>query len=151
VPEDDQSVTVHLAFRSGGFGTEEERRRVLQLEDALSRSMTVAGVGHLDGDGFGDGGADIFANGPDAEELYSAMEADLRSFGPMVGSFALLVFGLDEDSPVRTIDLANSGAEGTQRWNTDAKVKLLNQDADAAYAAVNLVVKLWRKVRPPKT
>ena len=103
--DDDQSVTVHLVLAGNGFGTDEERQRIYALEDALTLSIDRAAAGTFDGDGFGEGGADLFAYGPDADSLYAAMEADIRAYGPAAGSSVLLVYGSDADSPDRTIEL----------------------------------------------
>ena len=102
---DDQSIMIHIAFSGDGFGTPDERQRVIDLEDKLRESIDRSKVGEFDGDGFGDGGADLFAYGPDAEALYAAVEPDIRHFGPSTGSYVLLVFGSDDDAPQRTIPL----------------------------------------------
>lgn len=61
------------------------------------------------------GGADLFAYGPDARALYAAIEEDIRAYDPPAGSYALLVFGSDADSPQRTIDLPSPGTSVLRR------------------------------------
>lgn len=105
VPGDAQSVTIHLALTDGGFGSEADQQRVWTLEDQLIQSISEAGVGTFDGDGFGDGGADLFAYGPDADALWAAMEDDVRSYGPAPGSSVVLVYGTEANAEERTIQL----------------------------------------------
>ena len=105
VQNNDQSVTIHLVFDDGGFGSDADRDRVWRLEDRLIKSIDEAGVGTFDGDGFGDGGADLFAYGPDADALWAVMEGDVRTYGPEPGSFVLLVYGTDAGADEHTIPL----------------------------------------------
>ena len=101
----DQAVIINLRLSDDSFGTDEERQRVLLLEDQIIEVVDRAGVGVVDGPGFGDGVAEFFVHGPDAEAVFAAIENLVRAFNPATGSSVLLMFGSDDDARVRTIAL----------------------------------------------
>ena len=102
---DKQTVCVHLTLSGDGFGTDAERQRIFELEDVMTAAIQGAGVGEFDGNGFGFGGVDLFADGPDADALYAAMEPSIRAYGPSPGSSVVLSYGRNADSPSRSIEL----------------------------------------------
>lgn len=96
-------ITLRLA--GGPFGTDDERRRILRLEKSITKAVRRAGVGSVDGHGFGDGTAELFLYGPDAEMLFAAVEQLVSDFRPSAGSRALLTFGAEEGAGSRSIAL----------------------------------------------
>ena len=104
-PSSDQAVTIRLRLSDGSFGTDDERQRVLLLEDQIIEAVDRAGVGAVDGHGFGAGVAELFLDGPDAEALFAAVENLVRAFNPPTGSTVLLMYGRDDDAQSRTIAL----------------------------------------------
>lgn len=103
-PSSDQAVIISLRLSDGSFGTDDERQGVLLLEDQIIEAVDRAGVGAVDGHGFGDGVAELFVYGPDAEALFAALENVVRAFNAGTGSSVLLVYGSD-DARSRTIAL----------------------------------------------
>lgn len=106
-PSSDQAVIVSLRLSDGSFGADDERQRVLLLEDQIIEAVDRAGVGAVDGHGFGDGVAELFVYGPDAEALFTAVESLVRAFNPATGSNVLLMYSSssDDDAQSRSVAL----------------------------------------------
>lgn len=93
-----QAVIVDLRLSGGDFGSDAERQKVFELEDKLIASIEAQGVGEYDGNEFGEGGVTVYAYGPDADALFTAIETLLRDFLPNQGSSATLRYGSAEDA-----------------------------------------------------
>lgn len=102
----EHAVIVSFALSGGPFGSEEERAAVRVLQARLSGAIDLAGVGEIDGNEFGAGQCTIYAYGPDATRLFSAMESHLRA-SPFRPAAAILRFGeaADPDAVEQRIDL----------------------------------------------
>jgi hypothetical protein len=94
----EQAVIVHLTLSGDGFGSESDRNRVFELEDALIAAVEYAGVGEYDGNEFGAGEAVFYAYGPDADSLFEVMEPVITEFGPGAGSYAVKRYGDADDA-----------------------------------------------------
>lgn len=103
--EAEHAVIIEMPLAGGEFGSDEERERVYALEDELAAAIDAAGVGEFDGDEFGAGAVTLFAYGPDADALFTAMEGPLRRFGPPDGSSATLWFGGPDAGEERVVPL----------------------------------------------
>ncbi len=98
---DEQAVIVDLRLADGGFGSDKGRQSVFDLEAKLVTAIDTRGVGEFDGDEFGQGGATLYAYGPDADALFAAMEPAIREFGPNAGSSVTLRYGTAENPDAR--------------------------------------------------
>ena len=85
----EHAVIAHLRLQEGGFGTTNERQRLMKLEQRIEQSIKKAGVGEFDGDEFGDGECVWYMYGPDAEALYRAVEPIVREAATQAGSFVV--------------------------------------------------------------
>jgi hypothetical protein len=98
---EEQAVIVELRLTGGGFGSDAERQKVFELEDKLIAAIEVQGVGEYDGNEFGRGGVMLYAYGPDADALFTAMETLLRDFAANQGSTATLRYGSADNPAAR--------------------------------------------------
>jgi hypothetical protein len=93
----EQAVIVHLRLRDGRFGSPGEREAVSVLEGQLERAIESASAGEFDGDEFGDGKCILFMYGPDADRLFNAIEATLKTSSTAVGGYAIKRYGSARD------------------------------------------------------
>jgi hypothetical protein len=75
---DEHAVIVHLKLGDDRYGSEDERIAVRALKEALTAAIDAANAGEFDGDEFGGGEAVLYAYGPHAGDLFTAMEPVLR-------------------------------------------------------------------------
>lgn len=85
-------MIVHFGLKGEQFGEIDEREAIFALEEALIKAIDEAGVGEFDGNEFGGGEAVLYAYGPDADDLFNAMEPHLRAFDAMP-AWCLLRYG----------------------------------------------------------
>lgn len=76
----EHAVIVHFNVSGDEFGEVQEREAIFALEEALIQAIDQAGVGEFDGNEFGGGQAVLYAYGPDADDLFAAMEPHVRAF-----------------------------------------------------------------------
>jgi hypothetical protein len=93
----EHAVIVHYALSGDRYGEEHERDAVYALEVRLAQAIDAADAGEFDGNEFGGGQAVLYAYGPNATHLFTAMEPHLRAF-PARPAHAILRFG-DVDDP----------------------------------------------------
>jgi hypothetical protein len=87
---------ITYALSSDGFGAEDEREALHALEHRLVEAIEAADAGELDGNELGGGKVVLYAYGPDANRLFTAMEPQLRAF-PARPAHAVLRFGEADD------------------------------------------------------
>lgn len=92
----EHAVLVTYALCGDGFGAEDERKAIYALERRLVEAIEAADAGEFDGNEFGGGEVVLYAYGPDASRLFTAMEPQLRAF-PMRPAHAVLRFGEADD------------------------------------------------------
>ena len=76
---DDHAVIVHFGLSDDEFGTDAERAELGDLGDRLADVVARAGVGEFDGDEFGEGEGVLYLYGPDSEQLWLAVEPEVRA------------------------------------------------------------------------
>ena len=96
----EQAVIVHLRLCDAGFGTLEERKALLILQDQMHEAIVKNSVGVFDGDELGQGECVIFMYGPDANLLYDAIEPLLKSNPVASDGFAIKRYGKADDASV---------------------------------------------------
>ena len=74
----EQAVIIRVPI-SDQFGTEEEQQKVYALEDSLTETLQGKSVGFVDGNDFGQGEANLYLYGSDADTLFSAIRPTLRT------------------------------------------------------------------------
>ncbi len=99
----EHAVLVYLKLSNGQMGTEKERADCHALEDRLERSINAKQAGEFDGDEFGEGFCTLYMYGPDADALFKAVEADLKSAPLLTGSYAIKRYGSAGDEKAREI------------------------------------------------
>ncbi|MGA3526735.1 hypothetical protein [Melissospora conviva] len=92
----EHAVIVRYPLTGSGFGEEQERQAVYDLAKHLTKAIEAADAGDFDGHEFGGGEAVLYAYGPDATRLFTAMEPQLRAF-PAKPAHATLRFGEPDD------------------------------------------------------
>lgn len=100
------SLMIMFPLADGRFGARRERKRFLRMESRVQETLSELGLGTVDGHGFGDGTAELFIYGPDADAMLDVVEPIIRSFKPPSGSNALLLYGTSDDSATRSVTLA---------------------------------------------
>lgn len=88
----EQAVLIHL----DGVGLSQEiyeNNDLATLEDQLIEALKKNDVGEVDGNEIGEGEAIIFTYGPDAEKIFSEIEAVLRSYPLCQNSRIVIRFG----------------------------------------------------------
>lgn len=103
---DDHSLIVRFPLADCGFGSRRERKRFRRMASRIDRLLTERGLGTIDGDGFGDGTAELFIYGSDADAMLDGLEPLIRSFRPPPGATAVLLYGSTEDFKSRNVPLA---------------------------------------------
>lgn len=76
--EPEHAVIGHYRLSDDQYGSRAERQAIFAAERAMAAAVEEAGVGEVDGNGFGGGEAELFAYGPDADALFRVMEPTLR-------------------------------------------------------------------------
>jgi putative IMPACT (imprinted ancient) family translation regulator len=106
LPMAEQTVIARYQLSSGPNGTSTDIHSLATLEDRLIEAISAARVGEFDGNEFGTGEVTLFAYGPDADQLFAAMEPILRSF-PARPAHVLLRYGglQDENAPEALVEL----------------------------------------------
>jgi hypothetical protein len=97
---DEHAVIVHLKLGDDRYGSEDERAAVRTLKQTLATAIDDADAGGFDGNEFGGGEAVLYAYGPHAGDLFTAMEPVLRdsSFRP---AYAIVRYGTATDPQCR--------------------------------------------------
>jgi len=91
--EEGQQVRLHLALSSRPYGTEAERDRIRELEESFLGLLAAKDAGELVRDTWEGGVCVITFAARDARLAWSAIEAAVRRFGPLPGSFAVIRAG----------------------------------------------------------
>jgi len=106
VTSPEHAVLITYALSGDGFGAEGEREAIYALEYRLVEAIEAADAGEFDGNEFGGGKVVLYAYGPDASRLFTAMEPQLRAF-PARPAHAVLRFGEADDPAAveRRVDL----------------------------------------------
>ncbi|HET9768429.1 MAG TPA: hypothetical protein VFS60_16385 [Thermoanaerobaculia bacterium] len=73
------AVLVHLRLAEGRFGSPAEITRAQDLELRVEKAIDISLAGQLDGNEIGDGEYVIYCYGPDADQLYAAIEPVLQA------------------------------------------------------------------------
>ncbi|MDN3352911.1 hypothetical protein [Actinomadura sp. DC4] len=97
---DEHAVIVHIELGDDRYGSEDERATVRTLETALRVAIAEADAGEFDGNEFGGGEAVLYAYGPHAGDLFTAMEPALRASG-LKPSHAVVRYGAVTDQDCR--------------------------------------------------
>lgn len=92
----EHAVIVRYTLTGEAFGEEQERQAVYALQKRLAEAIAGADVGEFAGNEFGGGEVTLYAYGPDATRLFTAMEPQLRAF-PARPAHATLRFGEADD------------------------------------------------------
>ncbi|MFI6485941.1 hypothetical protein [Streptomyces sp. NPDC050564] len=77
--ETPEQGVAHYRLSGDQYGSPAERQAIFEAERAMAAAVEAAGVGEVDGNGFGAGEAELYAYGADAEALFKVMEPTLRS------------------------------------------------------------------------
>jgi hypothetical protein len=94
----EHAVLVYLNLTADAFGTEDERDNIHQLSDLINAAIVQQEAGEFDGDEFGGGQCTLFMYGPDADQLFAAIEPVIRSSPLTRGGHAIKRYG-DADDP----------------------------------------------------
>ena len=112
----EQAVHVHLPLPNGASAASEERARLLRLTYRLLETVEADGSGGVHGWDFLDEECVISLHGPDARELWTAIEPDLRSPGVPPGGHAILRLGPARPETTRErVELTSAGETRTTR------------------------------------
>lgn len=103
VPKNDQAVFVYLDGQSLPDEVYEEHD-LATLEDQLSEVLEERSLGELDGNEIGPDEAVLFMYGPDAEAMFSGIEATLRSY-PLCSNARVVIRQGPSGAPQREIRL----------------------------------------------
>ncbi|MGI5418392.1 hypothetical protein [Actinomadura luteofluorescens] len=96
----EHAVFLKFALTGDGYGTEPERGAIYALAHQLEEALDAAGDGEVDGHEFGQGNAQIYLYGPDAERLLQAIRPVLRT-ASLRPNQAVLRFGDVDDEGYR--------------------------------------------------
>jgi hypothetical protein len=100
--EPEQAVLVHLKLSDDEMGSAQERDRIFELEDKLAGAISERAAGEFDGNEFGEGGCVLYMYGPNADELFAAVEPVLRASPLVKGGYAVVRYGPPGAREVRT-------------------------------------------------
>ncbi len=102
--EEEEGATVQVHFKlSSDMGEEDERQKLLELEESLENLVDKSGKGHLDGNEFGGGEFTLFFYGKDAEALFKVLQPALAASPLIKGGFAVKRDGDEEDTKEVTV------------------------------------------------
>ena len=76
------AVIARYQLGGGPTGTATDIHNVFALEQMLAEAIDAARAGEFAGNEFGENQLTVYAQGPDADRLYAAMEPVLRAFPP---------------------------------------------------------------------
>lgn len=102
----EQAVIVHLRLSDHSFGSIEERKALLALQDQMAWAIENAAAGEFDGDEFGEGECVLYMYGPDADRLFAAIEPLLESCPLASGGYAVKRYGGAGDPDAREVRVA---------------------------------------------
>lgn len=85
----EQAVLVYLRLSDDNVGTDDERRQIHALSNALEAVLKDSPVGDFDGEEFDDGRCTLYLYGPEADALFAAIEPTLRSHAITRGGTAI--------------------------------------------------------------
>lgn len=94
------TLTISLGDDGEWYGTEETRAEFRRFERTLDSALESAGAGEVDGHEIGNAEGVIWMYGPDADQLFAAIEPMLAQC-PLPVKHALLRHG-DVDDPATT-------------------------------------------------
>lgn len=97
----EHAVLVRLKLSNAEFGDSHERQAIHALSDQLQSAIRRANAGEFDGDEFGDGTCTLYMYGPDADELFAAVEAELRGSRLTRGGHVIKRYGAATDPSAR--------------------------------------------------
>jgi hypothetical protein len=102
----EHAVIARFQLAAGPTGTATDMHSLFSVEERLIRAIAEARAGEFEGNEFGTGEVTLYAYGPDADRLFTAMEPVLRSFPPRPAQ-VILRYGSYEDAaaPERVYDL----------------------------------------------
>src|ERR1043166_8430183 len=89
----EHAVLVYLRLSDGAFGSDDQRARILELEERMEAAINNAGVGEFDGDEFGMGECTLFMYGPDADQLFATVKPLLESSPDARRGYAIKRYG----------------------------------------------------------
>ncbi|GLY75800.1 hypothetical protein [Actinoallomurus iriomotensis] len=92
----EHAVIVHLKLGDDRYGSEDERAAVYALQRTLAAAIEDADAGEFDGNEFGGGEAVLYAYGPHAGDLFTAMEPALRD-STIRPAYAIVRYGTATD------------------------------------------------------
>jgi hypothetical protein len=90
---EEQALIATIKLRSGQMGNDEDRRRIVALEDQLSHAIKNTAAGEFDGDEYGGGVCTIYMYGPTAERLFAVAMPILNKFHAPAGSYVTKRYG----------------------------------------------------------
>jgi len=93
----EHAVIAHLELSDDEFGASDERETIHELSSQLEQSITEANVGEFDGDEFGAGECTLYMYGRNADELFAAVEKQLRASPHATGGFVIKRYGSADD------------------------------------------------------
>jgi hypothetical protein len=99
----EHAVLVYIPLSNDEFGEARERDAIHELTGTLDACIREAKAGEFDGDEFGGGECTLFMYGPDADALFSAIEAPLRASPLVRGGHAILRYGSASDPDAREV------------------------------------------------
>jgi len=97
---DDHAVLTHLPLSDDEFGTAEEREAVRDLEQRIEKAVAEIGGEH-DGNEFGGGEVMLYTYGPDADQIFDAIQKCLTAFDALPGAYAIKRYGRADDPGAR--------------------------------------------------
>lgn len=94
----EHAVIAHIRLTADQLGSKSERAAVAALADDLERVIGEKQAGEFDGEEFGDGQCVLYMYGPDADQLFKAVEPVLKSTPLARGGFAIKRYGEASDA-----------------------------------------------------
>ncbi|WP_426513202.1 Imm26 family immunity protein [Dactylosporangium sp. McL0621] len=95
------AVIVRYTLTGGTFGAADERAAVYALQERLREALAGLDAGEVSGNEFGGDEVALFLDGPDADRLYTAVEALLRAFPTRPARATLRYGGAGDPTSVR--------------------------------------------------
>lgn len=89
----EHAVIVHLPLSDGRFGSSSERVGLFEVQEQMASAIREAGAGEFDGDEMGEGECVLFMYGPNADRLFEAVQAVLKSSKLAAGGYAIKRYG----------------------------------------------------------
>jgi hypothetical protein len=101
----EHAVIIHLRLDDDGFGSDEKRESINELQDALADAIDEAAAGEYDGDEFGEGECVLFMYGPDADVLFDVIKPILKKSSHSKGGFAIKRYGEASDPNAKEVEV----------------------------------------------